>query len=104
MRAMSLFEVLSLAACAATLVLLFDAAARGPGVAAAVAAGLQALVLFHVVQIRAGGFPVSLVLGAVVALAAGLAWARTSAKPAVTGATAATLAGAIQVLLGLKLL
>jgi len=104
MRAMSLFDALSIAACAASLVLLFDAAARGPGAAAAVAAALQALVLFHVVQIRAGAFPVAELLAAFVAIAAGAAWVRTSAKPAVTAATAATLAGALQVLRGLRVL
>jgi len=101
---MSLFDILSLAACAASLVLLFDAAARGPGVAAAVAAGLQALILFHVVQVRSGGFPLPLVLAGAVAVAAAVAWVRSSAKPGVTAATAATLAGALQLLRGLKVL
>jgi len=101
---MSLSDVLSIAACAASLVLLFDAAARGPGAAAAVAAGLQALIVFHVIQVRAGGFPLPLVLGGAVAVAAAAAWVRTSAKPGVTAATAATLAGALEVLHGLKVL
>ncbi|HVP67549.1 MAG TPA: hypothetical protein VMT17_09835 [Anaeromyxobacteraceae bacterium] len=101
---MSLFDALSVVACAGALALLFDAAVRGPGVAAAVAAGLQALVLFHAVQIRAGGFPVTLVLAGGIAIAGGVAWARASAKPAVTGATAATLAAAVQLLVGSKLL
>jgi hypothetical protein len=100
---MSMFDALSIAACAASLVLLFDPAARGPGAAAVVAAGLQALILFHVVQIRASGFPVPLVLAGAVVLAAALAWVRATAKPAVTAATAATLAAALQVLRGLKL-
>jgi len=101
---MSMFDILSIAACAASLVLLFDAAARGPGVAAAVAAGLQALILFHVVQVRASGFPLPLVLAGAVAVAAAVAWVRASAKPGVTAATAATLAGALQVLRGLKVI
>lgn len=99
---MSLFDLLSIAACVAALVLVFDAAARGPGVAAAVAAGFQALILFHVIQIRAGGFPVPLVLAGALSVAAAAAWVRTSAKPGVTAATAATLAGAIQILRAFK--
>jgi len=35
--------------------------------------------------------------------AAGFAWTRAQAKPGVTAATAAVLAGAIQILRGLKL-
>ena len=104
MRPMSLFSALSVAACAASLVLLFDAAALGPGAAATVAAGLQALILFRLVEIRAGAFPVPEILAGAVTVAAALAWVRASAKPAVTAATAATLAGTLQILRGLRVL
>ncbi len=99
---MSLFDVLSVAALAASVVLLFDAGARIPALAAALAAGLQAGILFHLVQVRTGGFPLPLVLSFAVLLAAGFAWTRAQAKPGVTAATAAVLAGAIQILRGLK--
>jgi hypothetical protein len=100
---MSLFDVLSVAALAASVVMLFDAGARLPALAVAVAAGLQAGILFHLLQVRAGSFPLPLALAFAVLLAAGFAWTRAQAKPAITAATAATLAGAIQVLRGLKL-
>ncbi len=100
---MSLFDILSVAALAASLVMLFDAGARLPAVVAALAAGLQAGILFHLLQVRSGGIPLPLVLAFGVLGAAGYAWTRAQAKPAVTAATAATLAGAIQILRGLKL-
>jgi hypothetical protein len=100
---MSLFDMLSVAALAASVVMLFDAGARLPAVFAALAAALQAGILFHLLQIRSGGLPLPLLLAFAVVTAAGFAWTRAQAKPAVTAATAATLAGAIQVLRGLKL-
>jgi hypothetical protein len=100
---MSLFDILSVAALAASLVMLFDAGARLPAMAAALAAGLQAGIVFQVLQVRSGGFPLPLVLAFAVLAAAGYAWTRAQAKPAVTAATAATLAGAIQILRGLKI-
>jgi hypothetical protein len=100
---MSLFDLLSVAALAASIVMLFDAGARLPAMAAALAAGLQAGILFHFLQVRSGSFPLPLVLAAAVLAAAGFAWTRAQAKSAITAATAATLAGAIQILLrGLK--
>jgi hypothetical protein len=100
---MSLFDILSVAALAASVVMLFDAGARLPAMAVAVAAGLQAGILFQLLQVRSGGFPLPLALAFAVVLAAGFAWTRAQAKPAITAATAATLAGAIQVLRGLKI-
>jgi hypothetical protein len=68
---MSLFDILSVAALAASLVLLFDAGARVPAFA--------------------------------ILLASGYAWTRTQAKPGGTAATAAVLAGAIQILRGFRI-
>jgi hypothetical protein len=100
---MSLFDILSVAALAASVVLLFDAGARLPAFAAALAAGLQAGILFHLVQVRSGNFPLTLALSFAVLLPAGFAWTRAQAKPGVTAATAAVLAGAIQILRGFKI-
>jgi hypothetical protein len=100
---MILFDILSVAALAASVVMLFDAGARLPAMAVAVAAGLQAGILFQLLQVRAGGFPLPVALSFAILLAAGFAWTRAQAKPAVTAATAATLAGVIQVLRGLKI-
>ncbi len=100
---MSLFDILSVAALAASLVLLFDAGARLPAFAAALAAALQAGILFHLVQVRSGNFPLPIVLSFAVLLAAGFAWTRAQAKPGVTAATAAVLAGAIRILKGFRI-
>jgi hypothetical protein len=99
---MSLFDLLSVAALAASVVLLFDAGARMPAFAATLAAGLQAGILFHFLQVRSGSIPLPLVLSFLVLAAAGFAWTRAQAKPGVTAATAVVLAGAIQILRGLK--
>lgn len=100
---MSLFDILSVAALAASVVLLFDAGARLPAFAAALAASLQAGILFRLLQVRTGAFPLTLVLSFAILLAAGFAWTRAQAKPGVTAATAAVLAGAIQILRGFKI-
>ncbi len=100
---MSLFDILSVAALAASIVLLFDAGARLPALAAVVAAGLQAGILFHVLQVRSGSFPLTIVLAAAVLAAAAFAWTRAQAKPGVTAATVAVLAGVLQVVRGLKI-
>ncbi len=95
--------MLSVASLAASLVMLLDAGARLPALAATLAAGLQAGILFHVLQVRTGSFPLPLVLAFALVAAAAYGWRLAQAKPAVTAATAATLAGAIQILRGLKL-
>ncbi len=100
---MSLFDILSVAALAASLVLLLDAGARLPAFAAVLAAGLQAGILFQFLQVRTGSFPLTLALSFAVLAAAGFAWTRAQAKPGVTAATAAVLAGALQILRGFKL-
>jgi len=53
--------------------------------------------------VRSGSFPLPMVLSVAVLLAAGFAWTRAQAKPGVTAATAAVLAGAIQILKGFKI-
>jgi hypothetical protein len=64
---------------------------------------LQVLLLFHVVQVRSGDVPVPALLAAAVAVAAGVAWVRSSSKASVTAAAAASITAALQVLRGLKL-
>lgn len=95
--------MLSVAAVVGSVVMLFDAGARMPAVVAAVAAGLQAGILFQLLQVRAGNFPLTLALSFAVLAAAGWAWTRAQAKPGVTAATAAVFAGAVQILRGFKL-
>ena len=100
---MSLFDLLSLAALVGSVVMLFDAGARLPALVAALAAGLQAGILWRLLEVRAGNFPLTLALSFAVLAAAGFAWTKAQAKPGVTAATAAVLAGAIQILRGFKL-
>jgi hypothetical protein len=99
---MRLSNALSVAALAASAVLLLTPQARIPAIVAAVAAGLDLLVVSGVVRVQAGGFPVTLVLGAVLLVAGVIAYLRVTAKGAVSAATVAALVGLAQVLRGLR--
>jgi hypothetical protein len=92
----------ALAALVASAFLLLGSAARIPAVFATAAAGLEVLMAYGVVHLSVSGFPVGLVLGAVLLAAGIVAYLRVSAKGAVSAATIAVLVGMVQVLRGFK--
>jgi hypothetical protein len=98
----SLGNALALAALVASGFLLLAPPARVPAIFATVAAGLEVLMAYGVVHLAVSGFPVGLVLGAVLLVAGVVAYLRVSARGAVSAATIAVLVGIIQVLRGLK--
>jgi hypothetical protein len=71
-------------------------------VIAGVAAGLEALMVFHIISLSSGKFRIDVILPALLVLAGGLSWSRSTTKPTVTAATAVTLAGLIQLLAALR--
>lgn len=90
-----------IAALAAAVVLFFQAPGRIPAIFAALAAGLELLFATGVISLHLGGFPVRLVLGAVLLVAGAIAYVRVGAKVAVSAATVVALVGLLQVLTGL---
>lgn len=71
---------------------------------AAVAAALEALIVFGVISLSVAKFRVDVILPALLLVGAGVCWTRASAKPAVTAATVASLVAAMQLLLALRVL
>jgi hypothetical protein len=100
----SLANALALAALVASGFLLLNPPARVPAIFATVAAGLEVLMAYGAVHLAVAGFPIGLVLGAVLLVAGVVAYLRVSARGAVSAATIAVLVGAIQVLRGLRAL
>ena len=94
----------ALAALIASIFLLFGTSARVPAIFATVAAALEVLMAYGVVHLSVSGFPIGLVLGAVLLVAGVLAYLRVGAKGAVSAATIAVLVGIVQVLRGLRAL
>jgi hypothetical protein len=90
--------VLSIAALAASVLLLVTPHARIPAVFAALASGLEVLMAAGVIRVAVSGVPLILVLGAVILVAGVVAYLRVTAKGAVSAATVATLVGLAQVL------
>jgi hypothetical protein len=94
---MNLSHALVIAALAASLLLVFKLKHRlFPGIALAVSV-IEAMLSFRVVHFSVSGVNLMLVLGALLAVAGGLVWAKSSGKMHTTAATVVTLVGAIQV-------
>jgi hypothetical protein len=73
-------------------------------IVAAVACGIEALILFHVLELSSGKFRIDVILPAVIAIAGAVSWARASAKSTTTAATLVTTVGAIQLLSAIHIL
>jgi hypothetical protein len=71
---------------------------------AAVAAGLEALIVFNIINLSSGQFRIDVILPALLLVAGGITWTKISTKGGITAATVATLVGAIQLLLALRVL
>jgi len=71
---------------------------------ALVASGLQALMVFHVIELSSGKLRIDVILPALLAVAGGVCWAKDDTKPTITAATVATLVGALQLLLALSVM
>jgi hypothetical protein len=71
-------------------------------VIAAVAVGLEALMVFHIIALSSAKFRIDVILPAVLVLAGGMSWSRSSTKPTITAATAVTLVGLIELLAALR--
>ena len=95
---------LVVAALAGSLVLVVHRDDRLFPIIAAVAAGLEALIAFHVISLSSGKFRTDVVLPAVLLIAGLVCWSRTSTKPTITAATVVALVAAIQLVSALGVL
>jgi hypothetical protein len=95
---------LILTALAAAIVLLLDRGDRlFPGLAV-LAAGLEALIAFDIVKISVAKFRIDLILAALLVIAGGWCWSKSSTKSAIAAATVVVLVGLLQLLGGLRVL
>jgi hypothetical protein len=85
----------------ASVILVMQGGERLFPVIALVACGIEALSVFHVIQLSSPRVRIDVILAAVLVVAGGISWARSSAKSAVTAATVIALVGLIQLLWGL---
>ncbi len=98
---MSMSLVLAIAAVVAALVLTLQHRPLVFPLIALVAAGLEALMALHVLRLGLGGVPIDVVLGAAIAVAGAVVWARTASKTVASASTVLVVIGALQVLGGL---
>jgi hypothetical protein len=82
----------------ASVILVLHGGERLIPVIALVACAIEALIVFHVIQLSSPRIRIDIILAAVLAVTGGIAWARSSAKSAVTAATVIALVGVIQLL------
>ncbi len=95
---------LIVAALVAAVILVLDRGDRLFPILALIACGIEALLVFHVIQLSSNKFRIDVILAALMTVAGGVCWARSSGKSAVTAATIVTLVGLVQLLLGLHFL
>src|SRR5262249_54517444 len=68
------------------------------------AAGIEALMAFNIISLSSGKFRIDVIVPAVLALAMGVCWSKSSVKSTITAATAGFLVGLIQVLFAVHVL
>jgi hypothetical protein len=96
----------ALAVCAlvASVILVLQGGERLIPVIALVACALEAASAFHVLQLSSPRVRIDMILAAVLLITGGIAWARSSSKPAISAATVVALVGLIQLLHALHVL
>ncbi len=99
---MSIVVLLVLLALAAAVLLTLPSTSRTPGLVALVASGVEALMAFGFLSIKLRGLNLYLVLGAALAIAGAIAWAKVPAKVQVTAATVLVLVGGLQIITALR--
>jgi hypothetical protein len=100
----SFAHALVVAAVISSVVLLLQRDDRLFPLIALVASGLEALMVFHVIELSSGKLRIDLILPGLIAVAGGVCWTRCSGKPSITAATVATLVGVLQLVLVLDVM
>ena len=99
---MTLHLALAISALAGSAILLFAQVARPAAAVALVASALEVAMALGVLRIHAGGVPLGLALGLVLAVTGLLAWLRATAKTAVSAATVVAVVGILQVVVAVQ--
>ena len=73
-------------------------------IVACVACALEALILFHWLELSSGKFRIDVILPALILIAGGVCWTRANDKAVTTASTLVTIIGAIQLLTALHVL
>lgn len=68
------------------------------------AAGVEALLVFHLMTLSVAKLRIDVILPALLVVGGGMAWARTTSKAHVTAATLVTVVGLLQLLEALRVL
>jgi hypothetical protein len=97
---MTIDKLMVLVALAASLVLVTQASARLFPLIAAVAAAVETLLVFHIINFSVN---VLLILAVALLVGGGVSWVQTDSKNPVTAATVVALIGAIQLAAALHL-
>ena len=100
---MTIDKLMVLLALAASLVLVTQASARLFPLIAAVAAAVETLLVFHIINFSVNGVNVLLILAVALLVGGGVSWVQTDSKNPVTAATVVALIGAIQLAAALHL-
>lgn len=69
-----------------------------------IAAGIEALLAFHLMTLSLSSIRIDVILPALLVVGGGMAWYRTSGKSHVTASTLITLVGALQLLEAIRVL
>jgi hypothetical protein len=71
---------------------------------ALVACAIEAMILFHVIQLSSAKFRIDVILPAVLVVTGGICWSRAASKSAATASTVITWVGLIRLLQALHVL
>ena len=68
-----------------------------------VACAIEALMVFHLIQLSSAKFRIDVILPAILVITGGICWSRSSTKSTITAATVIAIVGLVQLLLALRL-
>jgi hypothetical protein len=101
---MHVHTALVVVALVSSITLMLEQSGRTVALVAVIASGVEALLAFGLMSLSVAKFRIDVVLPALLAISGAIAWARSSAKHAVTAATLVTAVGALQLLGALHVL
>jgi hypothetical protein len=99
---MSMHLILACVAVVGALILIQHRPLTFP-IIALVVAGIEALMAFHIVNLRVSGVPLDLVFGGALVVCGAAVYGRAASKSIVAAATAVFIVGALQLLSGLHI-
>jgi len=88
----------------ASVILVMQGGSRLVPLIALVACALEALIVFHLIQLSSAKLRIDVILPAVLVVTGAIAWSRAATKSAITAATVITLVGLIRLLHALHVL